>query len=260
MDQTFFRKLKYGKLAACHDCVRRPVKGQEPWFGLSCKEHHSDGRNADIVWVMTDPGPEVKDTKRLCIVHNLRDPTSRNALRFLRKLGVGQSIPESELKNILKRSNPGRKWFTRLSQPERDRLKRIYPTNAVLHGDNARNLSTAAVSCSPIIQQLISDLSPKVILAFGQQAACTLFRIEDKTTHPIHKLWDGEPHRFLGRDTFFLFHHSQRGLANASKYVDVEDVWTKAGIRAQEILGWTVSQEPKHLYQAAQQKEIHGCA
>jgi hypothetical protein len=188
---------------------------------------------------MTDPGPEVKRTKRLCVVHNLKDPTSRNGLRFLRKLGVGQSIPESELKDILKRSNPGRKWFTRLSQPERDRLKSIYPTNAVLHGGE-KNLSTAAVSCSPIIRQLISDLSPKVILAFGQQATSTLFRIEHQAPIPVHMLWDGKPQKFLGRDTFFLFHHSDRGLANASKYVDVEEIWTKAGIRVQEILGWTV--------------------
>jgi hypothetical protein len=57
----------------------------------------------------------------------------------------------------------------------------------------------------------------------------------------VHSLWDGEPRVFLGIDTFFLFHHSPLGLANAKKYVDIEKTWTNTANRLKEIVGWNKS-------------------
>ncbi len=223
MDSEFLQQMKYGVFSYCGGCPRKPQAGQEPWFGTSCREHHSDGTNVDIAWMMADPGSEVRETKTLCVVHNLRDSTSRNALRFLRKLGIGSTIPEAEVRRIFRSSNPGDQWFNQLTQPEQDKLRRIYPTNAVLHGSRANNLSAAGRSCCPVIRRLISELSPKVLIAFGGQAAKTIFLIEREVGHEksnpalVHSLWDGEPRQLLGTDVFFLFHHSQLGLANARK-------------------------------------------
>lgn len=231
--------IKTGNLDACVRCKRNPGQGTHIFYGSSCPEHMSDGSHVNILWIMRDPGPEVKNTHRLCVVHNLQDPTSRNALQLLKYLGIGESISKENLRTI-----SAEEYYSRLKLFERERLRSIYATNSVLHGDgDMKTLRQAASQCFIVLKQVIEYLKPKVILAFGDYAADALWRIKDNQSapRPIYTLWDSKPRTIHSVPSFFLFHHSKQGLANAKgKFnVDIQNVWETTANSIRKILNWT---------------------
>ncbi len=235
---NLFGDVAAGSLAACQACPRNPRRGRQIFYGYSCPEHQSDGTRVDVMWIMRDPGREVASTGRLCVVHNLGDPTSRHALQLLRYLGIGGRFDETELRTISADA-----WFQGLEPHEIERLRGIYATNAVMHGaTDGRALNRAAGHCYNVLGQLIEYLRPRVLLAFGDYAADSLWRIahQRKATRPLYHLWDGNARFIHSLPAFFLFHHSPRGLANAAKYrLNTRHIWKVTARAIRQQLGWT---------------------
>jgi hypothetical protein len=221
--------LARGELPDCAGCPRNPQTSSSAFFGFSCSEHLSAGSAVELMWLMADPGKEVRTTGRLCMVHNIADPTSRNALRVLRHLGIGGGIDAPS------------GWYGHLAAVDRERLHKIFAGNAVMHGGVDATLSEAADHCQGVVEQMIRATRPRVILAFGAQATRCLWQIEHGS--PLHgridSLWDGRPRRIMGIPSYFLLHHSPRGVANAVGWGhDPERLWLKTGNAIRLDLGW----------------------
>lgn len=233
--RAFALRARAGTLDMCEACTRRPGTGHELAFGLSCREHLSAGPGTQLLWIMRDPGREVGRTGRLCMVHNIADPTSRNALRVLQELGIGKSQPREQLGTV-----DGVTWLGSLSAVERSRLGSIFATNAVLHGPgSSSSLASALTNCASVLELQVRLLRPRALHAFGSEAATALFRIAGKPRPALPTLWDARPREIAGVPAFFLLHHSPLGVANAKGWgLDPEAIWTRTGAAVRRTLGW----------------------
>lgn len=238
--KEFIDEAREGRLAACARCPRRPASRGLPLFGLSCPEHLSDGQAVAVLWLMEQPGPEVASTQRTCMIHNLRDETSRNALAVLRELGIGRAewrLGESP------RVVTG--WYEALDGESRRRLRGIFTANAVFHGDAPQRreatFPVAQSTCLAPLRELIALTRPRCIVAFGKASAASLSLIESgaQLSEPYRALLDGRPRLTSGVPTFFAFHHSRQGLLNPPRWrIEPNDFWARMGAQIRATVGW----------------------
>ncbi len=159
-------KAENGNHSECRDCHWTP-SGKRIAFGTSCRTHGVDWHNhcrPISMQIVQDPGDTTPaETGNLCFTCNSENPTDRTAQQCFDLWRAAVSL----------------RWDVETSD---EYLKNHYWTNAILHGaPNTGNLrqyiDDARQSCSSLLREQITLLSPRVIIACGESAANSLYEI-----------------------------------------------------------------------------------
>ncbi|MBC8236609.1 MAG: hypothetical protein H8E76_00085 [Helicobacteraceae bacterium] len=146
-----------GNHPACKSCPRNPKKYNTS-FAVSCNEHFGTTKHGLLI-IARDPGASdggSSHTSKLCVVCN----SDRSANRLSANLSTLKISP-----------------------------KTIYFLNAIMHGffdENSKHKNeTERNSCKAVIEEIITILQPKAILALGMEALRSSLEILLRT--PVKK-------------------------------------------------------------------------
>ena len=211
--EEFLNRARKGELESCQGCPRRPTLDNLTVFSENCKAHFASSHPL-IMCLTRDPAGSPGGSARTqvnCFYCNT-DQTAQNVLHLFNKyLRIHGITP--------------RDW---------------YATNAVKHGTIGENKAPDVVTiqkCSKVLEGEIQDLKPKIIIAFGKEAAESLavisyFKNYRSTVRDMVADAEGHirpPCRWL-YDTYVavLPHPSNRGINNYG-WSTVEGWWKQLG-------------------------------
>jgi hypothetical protein len=166
----FLLSIEYGNHDECSHCPWNPKRIKSSAFGVSCVKHGIDWNYQDSavsVLIAQDPaGTTPEKTGYLCIVCNSQFETDNSARHgfALWKAAVSLAQTGQEAKRYMK----GHYW-----------------TNAIMHGVKDKQREKARACCKNILNEQLTLLSPRIIIATGKVASESLYDIG-----LLSKRWD----------------------------------------------------------------------
>ena len=213
-------QARTGNLECCKNCPWSPKYVKRAGFGVSCTEHginwEIEGK-ANSMLIAQDPGDTTPhQTGRLCIVHNAENPTDTTAQHALRLWNATVS---------LNHNNPAAGGY----------LKKHYWVNSIMHGVSKKEeklrkkIQGARKCCRNVLDLQIAALKPNVIIAYGAEAANSLYEIGilKKGWSSIRKHFNNGAYsedinswRGIKIKALCTYHTSKRAIDTISVYYD----------------------------------------